>query len=152
VRRTVSHFYFYCEPCSKKQEKVVRVKTKDFIAAQQLPINKLPELKKKKVTKNKCGVCGVICTDTIFARDWGGTTYYYCHNCKHHDSKAAERQIRPKCESCGTPIKQHKLCSHCYKKDKGIKRDLDRELDRNLNVDAPEASQSHEEEPSRHVL
>lgn len=134
VRRTVSRFYFYCDKCGSKEKNAVRVNTKEFLAAQQLPTKKAAK-PKKKVTKNKCGVCAVICTDTIFVRDWGGTTYYYCHNCKHHDSKAKERPIGLKCESCGTPIKQYKLCLHCYKKDRAAARELDRELDRNIGAD-----------------
>lgn len=139
VHRTVSKFYFYCEGCSHLEVKAVRMNTKEFLAAQNQtpapPKKKIVQKAKVRTTKSRCGVCGVTCTGTIYARDWGGGTYYYCHGCRHKDSKAQERVIRPKCESCGTPIKQYKLCLNCYKKDKAIQRELDAGLDRNLSED-----------------
>lgn len=143
VHRTVSKFYFYCEGCGHLDKKAVRMNTKEFLAAQNPPQQPLTKNQKEqrrlaqppKKTKNKCGVCGVTCTDTIYARDWGGGTYYYCHGCRHKDGKAQERVIRPKCESCGTPIKQYKLCLNCYKREKAAQRELDAGLDRSLSAD-----------------
>lgn len=78
----------------------------------------------------KCGVCGVICSDTVYARKWGGDTYYYCHRCHGVDKKAKQRSayedskrfnvktkpdIYQACEKCGgqKAKKPFKVCFTC---------------------------------------